>query len=167
MAAKAQGRPESELPGCPDITVWWKSTQQPDASRVWSKASLLLCQLVTHAPVGCFRAFTVSSDVWGSSASHTRVSTPLSLQLWLLFGCQSYFAPADRGRGSSSFSDVKKAQEALASRLPCISWFLLVPKLPGRTVATSCCLIVVEALTLKALFISFRSPRLAFYNPYS
>lgn len=118
--SKGTRRPESELPGCPDIMVWWKSTQQRDASRVWSEGSLLLCHLVTHAPVGYFRAFAVSSDVWGSSASHTRVSTLLSLQLWLLFGCQSYFAPAGRGRGSSSFSEVKKAQEALASRLPCI-----------------------------------------------
>lgn len=139
-----------QLPGCLDIMVWWKSAQQPEVSRVWSGGSLLPCWLVTHAPVGYFRALAISSDVWGSSPSHRGVSTQRSLHLWLLFGCQSYSPQTGRRRGSSSSSKGKKAQEALASRLPCVFCFLLLPKSPVCTGAVGHCLFVVEAVILQA-----------------
>lgn len=150
-----------QLPGCLDIVVWWKSAQQPDTS--WSMewripTSLPIshtcsrhpCLWVTHVPVGYFRVFAMSPDVWDSSPSHRGLSTKLSLHLRLLFGHQSCSLHTGRGRGSSSSSKGKKAQETLASRLPCLFCFLLLPNLAVCSVAASCCLFVVEALTLKA-----------------
>lgn len=43
----------------------------------------------------------------------------------------------------------EKAQKALPSRLTCLFSFVLLPKSPLCTLAISCCLFVVEALTLK------------------
>lgn len=129
-----------ELPAGLDLMVWWKSAQQQDTFRAWGKGSLSSCGwLVT---VGYFRMLATSSGVWGFSLSHRGVSTQLSVFVNITWVPELF--PVGRGRDISSFSE--KAQKALVS---CLFPFVLLPKSPACTLATSCSPFMVEALTLK------------------
>lgn len=111
-----------------------------------------LFQSICHV-FRCMRLFVLSQGAfhWALSA--------FAAVIWI----PGLFPHTGIGRGSSSSSKGKKAQETLASRLACLFCFLLLPNLPVCSVAASRYLFVAEALTLESLsFSPLLSPNMAF-----